>query len=125
MIGLLTTQGSMVVDALVACGGLPLAAVDTPSLGLPPYFCPYGLPVVSSGEMVLVTSGWLHRLEGQGIDPVEGGLGPLRQRFRRVIGLPDGADPKSAVATFKDGVLEIAVHLNAEMTPEMRRLDIG
>jgi HSP20 family protein len=46
-------------------------------------------------------------------------------QFRRVIGLPDGADPKSAVATFKDGVLEIAVHLNPEMTPEMRRLDIG
>lgn len=46
-------------------------------------------------------------------------------QFRRVIGLPEGADPKSAVATFKDGMLEIAVHMIPQTTPETRRLDIG
>lgn len=46
-------------------------------------------------------------------------------QFRRVIALPEGADPSSAVATFKDGILEIAVHVNAKKGPEMRRLSIG
>ncbi len=46
-------------------------------------------------------------------------------KFRRVIALPDGADPKSAVATFKDGILEVAMHVNEKVSPEMRRLDIG
>lgn len=46
-------------------------------------------------------------------------------QFRRVIALPEGADPNSAVATFKDGILEIAVHINAPKAPEVRRLAIG
>lgn len=46
-------------------------------------------------------------------------------QFRRVITLPEGADPNSAVATFKDGILEIGVHVNVKKGPEMRRLDIG
>ncbi len=45
--------------------------------------------------------------------------------FRRVVALPETADPRSAVATFKDGILEIAVHLNPTPAPEMRRLEIG
>lgn len=46
-------------------------------------------------------------------------------QFRRVFALPEGADPSSAVATFKDGILEIAVHINAPKAPEVRRLAIG
>lgn len=46
-------------------------------------------------------------------------------QFRRVIALPEGADPNSAIATFKDGILEIGVHVNVKATPEMRRLTIG
>ena len=46
-------------------------------------------------------------------------------QFRRVIALPEGADPNSAVATFKDGILEVGVHVNVKETPQMRRLSIG
>jgi HSP20 family protein len=45
--------------------------------------------------------------------------------FSRSVALPDGANADTAKATFKDGVLEIAIELPARKTPEARRLTIG
>lgn len=87
MIGLLTKPGGFAADALVACGGLPLAAVDVADFGLPPYHCPYGLPSIKSGHTVIVVSSWLHSLQQQGVNVVNQVLMPLRDRFQRIIGL--------------------------------------
>lgn len=46
-------------------------------------------------------------------------------QFRRMIAIPEGADPNSAVATFKDGILEVGLHMNPKPTPDVRRLEIG
>lgn len=45
-------------------------------------------------------------------------------RFFRAIPLPDGVDPNSAKAEFKDGVLEIAVPVPKEPERSSRRIDI-
>jgi HSP20 family protein len=45
--------------------------------------------------------------------------------FSRSIALPEGAKVDTAKATFKDGVLEIAIELPARKAPEARRLTIG
>jgi hypothetical protein len=80
------------VDCLVAIGPLPLAAVETEFLGLPPYRCPYRLPFIDGGETLIVVSSWLKRLREQGLNTVEQVLIPLKKRFDRIIGL-DHADP--------------------------------
>jgi HSP20 family protein len=46
-------------------------------------------------------------------------------RFSRRIALPEGADPDTASASFKDGVLEVTVQMPKPSTPQRRRLDIG
>ena len=92
MIGLLTKRGSFAVDMLVSSGGLQFAAVDLPSLKVPEYLCPYQLPTIRAGDTVVVVSGWLHDLQQQGVDVRTEILLPLRERFRRVVGL-DQADP--------------------------------
>lgn len=43
--------------------------------------------------------------------------------FRRSFALPEGADPDSATAEFKDGVLRIGLHKRPEVQP--RRVEIG
>lgn len=45
--------------------------------------------------------------------------------FSRSIALPEGAKADTAKATFKDGVLEIAIELPARKAPEARRVTIG
>lgn len=45
--------------------------------------------------------------------------------FCRQVALPDGADASTAKATFKDGVLEIAIDLPARKAPEAQRIAIG
>jgi HSP20 family protein len=45
--------------------------------------------------------------------------------FSRSVALPEGAKVDAAKATFKDGVLEIAIELPARKTPEARRIAIG
>jgi HSP20 family protein len=45
--------------------------------------------------------------------------------FSRSVALPEGAKADAATATFKDGVLEIAIELPARKTPEARRIAIG
>jgi HSP20 family protein len=45
--------------------------------------------------------------------------------FSRSIALPEGANADTAKATFKDGVLEIAIELPARKAPEARRVTIG
>jgi HSP20 family protein len=44
--------------------------------------------------------------------------------FSRQIPLPDGVDPDTATATFRDGVLEIALDAS-EMKQTRRRVEIG
>jgi len=46
-------------------------------------------------------------------------------RFFRSIPLPEGARPDSAQASFTDGVLEIAIDVNAPQPPAARRIEIG
>jgi hypothetical protein len=79
------------VDSLVTLSDLPLRSVDLSPLALPPYRCPYGLPAIDSGDIVLVTSWWLQTQRRSGLNVVKQVLRPLRERFRRVIGL-DHAD---------------------------------
>jgi HSP20 family protein len=45
--------------------------------------------------------------------------------FSRSVALPEGAKVDAAKATFKDGVLEIAIELPARKAPEARRVTIG
>jgi HSP20 family protein len=45
--------------------------------------------------------------------------------FTRSVALPEGAKGDTASATFKDGVLEIAIELPARKSPEARRVTIG
>lgn len=45
-------------------------------------------------------------------------------RFMRSVSLPDGAVPSDAKATFKNGVLEIAMPLKAPAAPEARTVDV-
>jgi HSP20 family protein len=45
--------------------------------------------------------------------------------FCRQVALPDGVDASTAKATFKDGVLEIAIDLPARKAPEAQRIAIG
>jgi HSP20 family protein len=45
--------------------------------------------------------------------------------FSRSVALPEGTNADTAKATFKDGVLEIAIELPARKTPEARRVTIG
>lgn len=45
-------------------------------------------------------------------------------RFYRAIPLPEGIDPNSAKAEFKDGVLEISMPVPKEPQRENRRIDI-
>lgn len=45
--------------------------------------------------------------------------------FCRTVALPEGAKPETAKATFKDGVLEIAVDVPTQKTPEARRVEIN
>lgn len=59
--------------------------------------------------------------ERDGVYRAERGYG----MFRRVIALPEGAIADHAKATFKDGVLEIAVPAPPERETRGRRLDIA
>jgi HSP20 family protein len=45
--------------------------------------------------------------------------------FCRQVALPEGVEAKTAKATFKDGVLEIAIDLPARKAPEAQRIAIG
>ena len=45
--------------------------------------------------------------------------------FFRSVPLPEGADPESAEASFRDGVLEITVTAPARPSPRGRRIEIG
>jgi HSP20 family protein len=45
--------------------------------------------------------------------------------FSRSVALPEGANAETAKASFKDGMLEIAIDLPARKTPDRRRLTIG
>jgi HSP20 family protein len=45
--------------------------------------------------------------------------------FSRSVALPEDAKADTAKATFKDGVLEIAIELPARKAPEARRVTIG
>jgi hypothetical protein len=92
MIGLLTKPGSYAIDCLTVCSKTPLASVDLSGLGLPDYRCPYDLPVIRSGDHLIIVSGWLFGLRQQGIDVVDRVLAPLRERFSVIIGF-DQADP--------------------------------
>ncbi len=85
MIAILTTRGAYAVDALVASGLVALGAPDAEAWQLPPYACPYGLPVARGADTVLVVSSWLRGLDGGTADPIEV-LSGLARRFR-VIGL--------------------------------------
>jgi hypothetical protein len=91
-IGLLATKGGYVTDALVAGSGLSFGAVNTTGLRLPEYRCPYGLPSISSAETVVISSSWLANLRELGINVVSNVLLPLRERFKRIVGI-DHADP--------------------------------
>jgi HSP20 family protein len=45
--------------------------------------------------------------------------------FSRSVALPEGTKADTANATFKNGVLEIAIELPARKTPDARRVTIG
>lgn len=45
-------------------------------------------------------------------------------RFMRAVSLPDGAVPSDAKATFRNGVLEIAMPLKAPKAPEARTVAV-
>lgn len=45
--------------------------------------------------------------------------------FSRSVAMPEGVKAETAKATFKDGVLEIAIELPARKAPEARRVSIG
>ena len=45
--------------------------------------------------------------------------------FERLIALPSGANPEKIDATFKNGVLMIAVAKNGEEKPGVRKIEIG
>lgn len=102
-IALLSTRGCAMVDALVAVGELPLAAVDTRSMELPAYACPYGLPAIDGGETLVIVSSWLKSLRGQGYDVSHHVLPLLRRRFDRIVAI-DHADP--FLLDFTDEVIE-------------------
>jgi hypothetical protein len=111
MIGLLAKRGSYAVDSLVACSGLPLAAVDVRTLDLPSDHCQYGLPIAGSGDIAIVCSGWWHDLRRRRLDAVESVLLALKQRFGRLVGL-DHADPfqldfSNEAMTVMDTVLKV------------------
>jgi HSP20 family protein len=46
-------------------------------------------------------------------------------RFYREVQLPDGAQPESAKANYRDGVLEVSVTAPARQVTRPRRIDIG
>jgi HSP20 family protein len=46
-------------------------------------------------------------------------------RFSRTIALPEGADPNTAKAEFKNGVLEVAMALTSAAPPAARKLEIA
>jgi HSP20 family protein len=56
---------------------------------------------------------------GEGVYRMERGYG----RFRRHIPLPEGAKPETATATFKNGVLQVAVE-SPEIRASRRRIEI-
>ncbi len=91
-IALLTIPGITPIDAMVACSAGRLASFDSTSLGLSPYLCPYNLPTISSGDTVVLSSGWTLMQQLKGVDVVNEILKPLRLRFRRVVGF-DNHDP--------------------------------
>jgi len=45
-------------------------------------------------------------------------------RFYRSIPLPEGVNPEQAQATFKDGVLEVAVPLPQEQSPRGHKIEV-
>jgi hypothetical protein len=87
VIGLLSQRGSYAIDALVALGELSLGAVDLRGADLPAYSCPYGLPLVSTGDTAIVVSGWLEDLRRIDALLPARGLALVRSRFRRLVGV--------------------------------------
>lgn len=92
MIGLLITKGNYAIDSLLALNDLPVGFINTTeSLGFDSNLFYKFLPLVSAGEVAVITSSYIHSFIGENIDLSEF-LYNLRKNFKKLI-LLDQADP--------------------------------
>lgn len=85
-IGLLSWSPSHAIETLLAADDLPMARIDTTSVGIPADRCPFSrLPFIERGDVALVTSYWLYNNVALGHSAVDM-LKALGKRFRILIG---------------------------------------